>query len=365
MSHHWKPMFVLLILFCTQALSASNAEARARTGNGGDVVVTPEGDRRFLDLIRHPDAIVFEPLNHPSYQRLKNRLAERGLMQLVAIDNLTNTGTLPISEMFDQDMRDIDFYLVPGPLPEVHDRGDIALHWRINGRIERLAVQLRRNVNRITVLIDINHFREMMSQEQRFPDDLPAFWLHELAIYRYYRHAVPMPGGGGLPTPLDSVEPIAAAVWQIFTQDPLVRLTPSSVVQAFCRAKVYFAHNLPTGLTLKIGSHTPRATYDDLWVYEYSSCRARRFRGNSRPPSAWSATGNARGYTYDLQELIGDRSYTASLSLITGSNTTFIEEIFVETNAPGGSLLISNRGQGDRFSFLAQRRPESRGGRRP
>ncbi|MCC7405255.1 MAG: hypothetical protein IT288_12725 [Bdellovibrionales bacterium] len=145
-------------------------------GNGGDAFVGPTGSVRFLDLVREPRAEILDPDVEGLTVGLTQEMSRH--IGLRAATFLSPSPDLPISSSsvahaIRSALDRLTFYLVPGPIPEVLDRGVVLLPWNLNGVIVRLALQDRQTGN---VVVDRGLYEKLPLR------DRVAFMMHETLI---------------------------------------------------------------------------------------------------------------------------------------------------------------------------------------
>ncbi|MCC7405254.1 MAG: hypothetical protein IT288_12720 [Bdellovibrionales bacterium] len=143
-------------------------------GNGGDVVVGPNGAVRFLDLVREPRSEIFDPELEGLTQLLDQEMRKHiGLTVSSFVPAGPDARPTTIARAILGALGRLTFYLVSGPIPEVNDRGVVVLPWNLRGKVVRLALQERASGN---VVVD-RHFYAQLPIRDRV-----AFFMHEALI---------------------------------------------------------------------------------------------------------------------------------------------------------------------------------------
>lgn len=158
----------------------ADGERDGGSTGGGNVVQTFSGAVRFLDLMKVPTREILEPQMTDGYDEL--------VRVMDSVDAFKKTTYIP--KEYDQPsvtpydkvlsaLDSLTFYLVPGPIPELNDKGLVIFEKMFEGRILRLAAQSESSK---TVLVDRDLFEKMRIS----PTDVAAFFAHEALIRTFF-----------------------------------------------------------------------------------------------------------------------------------------------------------------------------------
>ncbi|MGZ3779721.1 MAG: hypothetical protein ACXVCY_03735 [Pseudobdellovibrionaceae bacterium] len=232
---------------CTNKLLCGGESSR---GGGGGVSTSHENTFKFLDLAKISTKIILTPSQESGYLELKNIMNSMSVFQnttyIPMVATGTNSFTMKTAEKILSALNSLKFYLIPGPLPELNDKGTIILKKEFEGRVEQLAIQ---DINTNRVFVDRDLYKRMTDNSSF---DVAAFFLHE-SLIRYYYNCNPR-------NPLTSTESIGNFVNVIFDPIESRKITVKTFVQYLNEMGIPTARGLLLGYKLM----TPSA--DNYWT---------------------------------------------------------------------------------------------------
>ncbi len=345
-------LIALSLIWTYQQLLAGGREV----GNGGNVVQnSTTAQVRFLDLVKVPTSVILEHDLHPGFAVLEKLFLKETALSNVTIfprRSLDNEKSRSLKNEILYSLSELTFYLVPGPLPTIDDKGMVIFyHPKGNKKILQLAIQNKWSKK---VIIDRDLFATLT------PFDVASFFVHEALIRTQLRNR--------LYSELSSTEKIGNFVNVLFDQSrpsPMREKTVARYLRdaEFLADQSYFPNYEQFHIPYKSypnQSHPEQTCFKEPIIL-YEAEHGAHLLSTKNPNGCYVFAGEAveggRMWKIEFKAQSGEEHYVIRHYLVEGMRYRK-DELTFEGGPSGKGFYLSEESQykaNDNFSFILLR----------